>query len=360
MVHSSSRDSPASPTPAVRAGSCVRLPGFVWLAAPAPPARLVGPADVEDGVDALIPAVDAQQVGEGLLIDPHVGADLVPPLAQEVAPGAEQGADVHRGGLVGEVVVLEAGLPVVDGQQQVVVAGPRVALGGGHRRRMVAQGEHVPGMVEGRVVVDPGSEVGPAAHDAVDRDGVAAAAGGRAPAPPVVAGLRQDLRVVVAVDPGALREQAVGQVEQIGQDIRPRRPPQAVRGVVQQAAAGGGVGQDEALSGRVDLLVGRGVLPVDAPGVGGHATLHAVDDEVGVAGRGPFDGHGVPQGDCLSGHGQGSFTETGAARGRASDGGRRGGAGIGSARLVPGFGACAGRAGGASRSRWGPGRARGP
>ena len=125
----------------------------------------------------------------------------------------------------------------------------------------------------------------------------------------VVAGLRQDLRVVVAVDPGALREQAVGQVEQIGQDVRPRRPPQAVRGVVQQAAAGGGGGQDEALSGRVDLLVGRGVLPVDAPGVGGHATLHAVDDEVGVAGRGPFDGHGVPQGDCLSGHDQGSFTE---------------------------------------------------
>ena len=215
-------------------------------------------------------------------------------------------------------------------------------------------------MVQGRVVVDPGSQVGLAAHDAVDRDCVAATAGGRSPAPPVVPGLRQDLRVVVAVDPGALREQAVGQVKQIGQNVCPLRSPQAFRIATQQAPVGGRRGQDEALSRRIDLLVRRGVIPVDAPGVGGHATLDAVDDEVGVGGRGPFGGHGVPESNSLPGHGQGSFTETGGARGRVLGRGWRGGAGIGSARLVPGFGASAELAGSANRSRWEPGRAPAP
>ena len=40
MVHSSSRDSPASPTPAVSAGSCVRLPGLISDTDEAPPARV--------------------------------------------------------------------------------------------------------------------------------------------------------------------------------------------------------------------------------------------------------------------------------------------------------------------------------
>ena len=76
--------------------------------APATHGAAVGPSHREDGVHALLLAVSTEDPGEPLLIDPHIGYDLVLVLPQEVAPGPEDRADVHGGGLVGEVVVLKA------------------------------------------------------------------------------------------------------------------------------------------------------------------------------------------------------------------------------------------------------------
>lgn len=155
----------------------------------------------------------------------------------------------------GEAVVLEGVLPVLDGQDEVLVGGvgpvrrarPGGVQGGADLAGGVPGEQAAHGVVAGGVVVDTGWQGRGGAGDPVDADRVEAAAGGRAAGEVGERVVRERVEVGVGLDAEAAAGQAVGVAEHPGE-----------RGEVEAARSGEGFGVEALVEGGVRRVVGAG------------------------------------------------------------------------------------------------------